>query len=69
MIVSKQHLLDPNFWDTVMESGARVLATIALAWLVHSLILHFVRAYRRSAPADLAHTEQARRTETLARVF
>jgi moderate conductance mechanosensitive channel len=36
---------------------------------VHSLILHFVRAYRRSAPSDLAHTEQARRTETLARVF
>jgi small conductance mechanosensitive channel len=49
--------------------GARVLATIALAWLVHRVALHFIRAFERTAASDPAHMEQARRVETLARVF
>ncbi len=69
MVINKQTLLDPKLWDAVLETGVRILATIVVAWLLHRLILHFIRAYRRSAPSDLAHTEQARRTETLARIF
>jgi len=69
MVIDKQLLLDRKLWDAVMGTGVRILATIVIAWLLHRLILHFIRAYRRRAPSDLAHTEQARRTETLARVF
>jgi moderate conductance mechanosensitive channel len=69
MTTSSQYLLDPKAWDAAVSVGARVLATIALAWLLHRLILHFVRAYGRTAGSDPAHAEQSRRTETLARVF
>jgi len=69
MVIDKQLLLDRKLWDAVMGTGVRILATIVIAWLLHRLIMHFIRAYRRRAPSDLAHTEQARRTETLARVF
>jgi moderate conductance mechanosensitive channel len=69
MRVNSRFLLDPQFWDASVSVGARVLATIALAWLVHRLVFHFIRAYGRRGATDLAHTEQARRTETLARVF
>jgi small conductance mechanosensitive channel len=69
MSANSRFLLDPKFWDAAVSVGARVLATIALAWLVRRLVLHFIRAYGRRSSADLAHTEQARRTETLARVF
>jgi len=69
MTTSSQYLLDPKAWDAAVSVGARVLATIALAWLLHRLILHFIRAYGRTAASDPAHAEQSRRTETLARVF
>jgi small-conductance mechanosensitive channel len=69
MAANSQYLLDPKAWDAAVSVGARVLAIIALAWLMHRLALHFIRAYGRSAGRDLAHTEQGRRTETLARVF
>jgi len=69
MVIDKQLLLDRKLWDAVMGTGVRILATIVIAWLLHRLIMHFISAYRRRTPSDLAHTEQARRTETLARVF
>lgn len=69
MAANSQYLLDPKAWDAAVSIGARVLATVALAWLTHRLVLHFIRAFGRTAAADLAHTEQARRTETLVRVF
>ena len=69
MSTNSQYILDPKLWDAIIAVGARVLATIALAWLARRVALHFVRAYGRSVAPHLAHTEQARRTETLARVF
>jgi len=69
MVIDKQLLLDRKLWDAVMGTGVRILATLVIAWLLHRLILRFIRAYRRRAPSDLAPTEQARRAETLARVF
>jgi moderate conductance mechanosensitive channel len=64
-----KYLLDPKTWDEALRIGARVLATIVLAWLIHRVVLHFIRVFGRTAAADRAHAEQARRTETLARVL
>jgi moderate conductance mechanosensitive channel len=68
-VINRQTLFDPKLWDAVIDNGVRILAIILGAWLLHRLIMRFIRLYRRRTPSDLAHTEQARRTETLARVF
>jgi small conductance mechanosensitive channel len=63
------NLLNPRFWDASAVIAARVVGTLLLAWLGHRLAARLIRVFRSRVAAHITNAEEARRAETLARVF
>lgn len=63
------NLLNPRFWDASAVIAARVVGTLLLAWIAHRLAARLIRVFRSRVAAHIRNAEEARRAETLARVF
>jgi len=63
------NLLNPQLWDASVVVVARIVITIAVAWLVYRLVLRLVRAFAKRVAVRIQDAEQMRRAETLTRVF
>ena len=63
------NIANPRLWDTWVVVMARVLGTLLLAWLASRLATRLIRVFRSRITSRIADAEQARRAETLARVF
>jgi small conductance mechanosensitive channel len=66
---SRLALLNPKFWDEGVVILVRVAGILLLAWLVRALAGRLIRVFRGRIAAHIADAQQARRAETLARVF
>ena len=49
--------------------GARIVATILLAWVVYRLVMRLVRVFAKRVASRIQDAEHMRRAETLTRVF
>jgi small conductance mechanosensitive channel len=66
---SKLALLNPRLWDDGVIIIVRVAGILLLAWLVRRLGGRLIGAFRSRIAEHITDPEQARRAETLARVF
>jgi moderate conductance mechanosensitive channel len=62
-------LLNPKLWDASVVVGARIVITIAVAWVLYRLVLRLVRVFAKRVAVRIQDAEQMRRAETLTRVF
>ena len=69
MATVKSVLLNPRLWDATVIAGIRVLGTLLIAWLVLRLVKRLIRGSMQRISSHITDLEQARRAETLARVF
>ena len=63
-----RELFNPKFWDTSAVTGARIVGTVVLSWLVYRLSLRLIRAFRRRVAPHITSAEDMRRADTLERV-
>jgi moderate conductance mechanosensitive channel len=66
---SKLAFLNPRLWDDGVVILVRVVGILLLAWLVHWVGGRLIVAFRGRIAEHISDPEQARRAETLARVF
>jgi len=62
-------LLDLKLWDASVIAGIRVVGTLLIAWLLLRLVKRLIRGSMQRISSHITDREQARRAETLARVF
>ena len=69
MATTKLNIFNPTLWDASAVIGARILATVIVAWLVYRLAMRLVRAFAGRVASRIQDPEHMRRAETLSRVF